>query len=96
MVLWEYTFMMKGWIKTTVELPDDLFIATKKRAAELHRPMRDLIVCGLRLQLHAPAAPSAKPRSRGIRWVVVAGGLPPGIDLSDRTSMYEGLLEMRR
>ena len=30
------------------------------------------------------------PRSAAaIRWVTVAGGLPPGVDVADRESMYE-------
>ena len=74
--------------RTTVELPEALLIAAKKRAADLGRPLRELIESGLRTQLAAPTRP---PRRRPIQWVTVEGGLPPGMDVSDRTSIYRKL-----
>ncbi len=38
-------------MKTTVELPDDLLISAKKRAAELRCSLRTLIERGLRHEL---------------------------------------------
>lgn len=38
-------------MKTTVDLPDDLVIAAKQRAAELRQPLRALIERGLRAEL---------------------------------------------
>ena len=38
-------------MKTTIELPDELLVEAKKRAAELRRPLRRLIEDGLRAQL---------------------------------------------
>ena len=75
---------MLSRMKTTVELPDDLFIEAKKRAAELRQPLRALIERGLRMEL-----------GRGIRWVTVAGGLPRGVDVSDRAAMHEWLRKQR-
>jgi len=67
-------------MKTTIELPDDLLIAAKRRAAELKVPLRRLIEEGLRARL---AASVRRPvRSRRIRWITVDGGLPPGLDLA--------------
>jgi hypothetical protein len=40
-------------MKITIELPNDLFIAAKKRAAELRLPLRELVEKGLRHQLGA-------------------------------------------
>jgi hypothetical protein len=81
-------------MKTTVDLPDDLFIAAKKRAAELRQPLRALIERSLRAELGLAAGPPAgKPRT--IRWVTVAGGLPPGVDVSDRALMHEWLRQQR-
>lgn len=74
-------------MKTTIELPDELLIRAKQRAAELRRPLRALVADGLRLQL-AQAARS-KRRPAKIRWVTAPGGLPPGLDLSDRAKMHE-------
>ena len=74
-------------MKTTVDLPDELLIRAKKRAAETRTPLRLLIERGLRHELagrsHAPTGSSP----RKIRWVVVPGGLPPGVDVADRSSL---------
>jgi hypothetical protein len=77
-------------VKTTVELPDDLLIAAKKRAAETRTTLRAILERGLRRELAEPnrAKPRARPR---IRWVTHPGGLPPGLDVSDRDAMYEWL-----
>ena len=75
-------------MKTTIELPDDLLIAAKKRAAELRRPLRRVIEEGLRATLQSQRGRKSGRPAR-IRWTTVAGGLPPGLDLSDRASMTE-------
>ena len=80
-------------MKTTLELPDELFVAAKKRAAEERRPLRDLVERGIRAQLQRPT-PAARER-RGIRWVTVKGGLPPGLDVSDRAAMHDKLRRFR-
>ncbi|MBI4874684.1 MAG: hypothetical protein HY822_08625 [Acidobacteria bacterium] len=77
-------------MKTTVELPDDLLIEVKKLAAERRTTIRALIERGLRRELAQPAD-RAKRRGPAIRWVTVKGGLPPGLDVSDRTRMVDWL-----
>ena len=85
---------MLSRMKTTVELPDDLFIEAKKRAADLRQPLRALIERGLRMELGRGAGRRGdKPRR--IRWVTVAGGLPRGVDVSDRAAMHEWLRKQR-
>lgn len=80
-------------MKTTVDLPDDLFIAAKKRAAELREPLRALIERGLRAELgRTRQRPNIRRR---IRWVTVEGGLPPGVDVADRAAMHEWLRQQR-
>jgi hypothetical protein len=81
-------------MKTTIDLADDLMIAAKKRAAELRRPMRQLVESGLRRELGARPQRPARARA-GIRWVTVRGGLPPGLDLGDRAAMAEWLSRKR-
>jgi hypothetical protein len=77
-------------MKTTIELPDELLIAAKKRAAEIRRPLRSLIEEGLRWRLALRDRP--KPaRSRTIRWVTVKGGLPADLDITDREKMHDWL-----
>jgi hypothetical protein len=74
-------------MKTTIELPDELFVAAKKRAAELRCSLKTLIERGLRHELRQPRR-TARPKRRRIRWVTVRGGFPPGMDVADRESMY--------
>src|SRR5215471_6019149 len=60
---------------TTIDLPDELLTAAKKRAAELRCSLQELLERGLRHELSV--APATRPRrSRRIRWVTVRGGLP--------------------
>jgi hypothetical protein len=79
---------MVNRMKTTIELPDALLIAAKKRAAELRQPLRQLIEDGLRRQL-AISQEEKKARRKKFRWVTAKGGLPPGLDLSDRAQMHD-------
>ena len=81
-----------GCMKTTVELPDELLIAAKKRAAELRRPLRSLIEEGLRSVLNQD---QPKPRKKTLRLVTVKGGLAKDLDVSNRESMYEWLRKNR-
>jgi hypothetical protein len=81
-------------MKTTLDLPDDLFVAAKQRAARERIPLRAIVERGLRAQLHPGKARSDRPR-RKLRWITVDGGIPPGIDLSDREAMHEWLRRSR-
>ena len=74
-------------MKTTIDIPDALMIRAKKRAAELRRPVRELVIEGLLARLNEKPSPTAAKKPVKIRWVVSQGGPPPGVDLSDRTSM---------
>ena len=76
---------MVSRMKTTVDISDDLLIEAKKRAVELHRPLRALVEEGLRLRL---AAPGAHDRPK-IKWVVAEGGAPAAV--RERDTMYEWL-----
>jgi hypothetical protein len=73
-------------VKTTVELPDELLIEAKRRAAAERRPLRALFEEGLRMVLRKP---DGKPRKKQVRLVTVKGGLPKDLDLSSRDAMYE-------
>ncbi|PYO52667.1 MAG: hypothetical protein DMD84_08745 [Candidatus Rokuibacteriota bacterium] len=63
-----------------------MFVAAKKRAAELRCSLKALIERGLRKELRRPR--SGQRRRRRIGWVTVRGGVPPGMDVADRESMY--------
>ena len=77
-------------VKTTIEIPDDLLIAAKKRAAEERTTLRRLFARGLRRELDS-VGPGPRAEERRIRWVVVEGGLPPGLDVADRERMHDWL-----
>ena len=79
-------------MKTTIEIPDDLLIEAKKRAAEERITLRRLFARGLRRELDA-TSPRHRSRERTIHWVVVHGGLPLGLDLADRERMHDSLRE---
>ena len=73
-------------MKTTIEIEDELFVAAKKRAAELHRSLRSLIEDALGAELDRLRS---RKRRRKIRWVTVDGGLPPVLEVSNREKMWE-------
>jgi hypothetical protein len=75
-----------GHMKTTIDLPDELLIEAKKKAAEQRRPLRSIVEEGLRMVLRKPPT---IPRKRQVRLITVKGGLPRGLDLSNREAMYE-------
>jgi len=76
-------------MKTTIELPDDLVIAAKKKAAETRTSLRAILERALRRELAQPENGRRAVRRRKLRLLVVDGGLPPGLDVSNREKMYE-------
>ena len=80
-------------MKTTIELPEDLLIAAKRKAVETRTTLRDIIQRALRQELRQSGS-RRKRRSR-IRWVTLPGGLPPGLDLSDRSKMWNWMQNER-
>jgi hypothetical protein len=81
-------------MKTTIDLPDELLIAAKQRAAELRCTLRTLIERGLRHELAGRTRSRTRRRPR-IRWVTSPGGLPPGLDVRDRAAMHDWLRRHR-
>ena len=79
-------------MKTTIELPDDLFVVAKKAAVERRTTLRDLIERGLRREL---TEPRRVRKTRRITWVTVNGGLPPSVDLTNREDLYNWLRDER-
>ena len=82
-------------MKTTVDLPDDLMIAAKQRAAELHEPLRALIERGLRSEIGRTTVQGTGGKPVAIRWVTVPGGIPAGVDVADRSAMHDWLRQQR-
>jgi len=82
-------------MKTTIELPDDLFVAAKRRAAEDRTTLRALVERGLRSQLRRRQAAARRTATPAIAWVSADGGLPDGLDLRDRASMHDWMRARR-
>jgi hypothetical protein len=83
---------MVSHMKTTVDLPDNLLIAAKKRAAETRTTLRAILERGLRRELRTSSGSRpGRARRRVIRWVTAEGGLPPGLNVADRVEMHEWL-----
>ena len=86
---------MLSHMKTTVDIPDELFIAAKKRAAELRQPLRELFERGLRAEISRPATTAGRSKAVKLTWVTVDGGLPAGVDFNDRAAMHDWLSGQR-
>jgi hypothetical protein len=73
-------------MKTTIDLPDDLFVSAKKAAVERRTTLLDIGERGLRRELASPPAPA---RRRKIQWVTVNEGLPPDVDVANREQLVD-------
>jgi len=80
-------------MKTTIELPDDLFLQAKRKALENRTTLRQIVERALRQELRGGKRAARRPRR--IRWITSPGGLPPGLDLSDRTEMWDWIKRER-
>ena len=81
-------------MKTTVELPDDLLLEAKRKALGTRTTLRGIMERALRRELRQTGnRPPRRPRR--IRWVTSAGGVPPDLDVSDRSKMWEWMQKER-
>lgn len=80
-------------MKTTIDLPDDLLIEAKQRAARDRTTMRALVERALRRDLKRSGNPAG--RRAKVRWVTVDGPLPEGLNLADRAAMIDWLRDDR-
>lgn len=74
-------------MKTTVDLPDELLVEAKKRAAEERTSLRELLARSLRRELGSAGVSRESPKT--IAWTVVDGGLPAGLEVRRRSAMYD-------
>ena len=80
-------------MKTTVELPEDLLLEAKRKALETRTTLRDIVERALRRELRQSAG--RRTRRRRIRWITSSGGLPPDLDVSDRSKMWDWIEKER-
>ena len=74
-------------MRTTVDLNDELFRQVKSRATADGTSFKQIVEAALRTYLGS--APRAKPYR--LKWRTEAGGLQPGIDLSDWSTVKRAL-----
>jgi len=87
--LWEYGFMAK----TTLDISESLMIRVKKRAAELRLSMKSVVEAALTNYLKGSR--SEKKSFSQIEWKTVDGGLPRGLNVSDREKMVHWLRDRK-
>jgi plasmid stability protein len=75
-------------MRTTVRLDDDLYREVKARAAREGRTVASVLEDAVRIGMRRPAAAEAKPF---INVPSGRGGVMPGVDLSDNSSLSEFL-----
>ena len=74
-------------VRTTIDLPDDLLVELKKRAASSRRTLKAVIEDSLR---QAVARRGAGRKAGPIRLTTYgAGGLQPGVDLDDGAALLD-------
>ena len=74
-------------VRTTIDLPDDLLVELKKRAASSRRTLKAIIEDSLR-QAVARRGPGRK--TRPVRLTTYGeGGLQPGVDLDDGAALLD-------
>ena len=79
-------------MRTTIEIGDELFRQAKRRAADDHVTLREIVEKALRGYL----GPRPRRKKYKLRWGPgQKGRLMPGVDLDDRDSLYE-IMEGRR
>ena len=78
------------YVKTTVEINDELLLLAKRYAVDNRTTLRSLIERGLDLLLNKKA--DSRPRKK-VKWVT-ADGPVPAIDFSNRERMYDWIEEV--
>lgn len=77
-------------MRTTVDIPDEVFRAAKRRAADEGKTLREVIETALRLHLSGPSPLS----DYKLEWRTEKGRLQPGVRLDDRDALFD-LMEGR-
>jgi hypothetical protein len=73
-------------VRTTVDLPDDLLIEAKERAAREGRSLSDVVSDAVRGSFAGAGAPKRKPVKLP---QYGRGGLQPGVELDDSAALLD-------
>jgi hypothetical protein len=80
-------------MKTTIDLPDDLLMEAKKAAVDRRTTLKGLMERALRREL--AAKPGRPKKNKKIRWVIVKGGVAPGVNIRSRVEMLDWVMDDR-
>jgi hypothetical protein len=79
-------------MRSTVDLPDELFRRAKRRAADDGVTFRAVLETALRRYLDGVESPRKRYR---LRWRTEKGRLRPGVRLDDRAALFDLMGERR-
>lgn len=74
-------------MRTTLDLDDKLMRELKKHAADTGQTLTRIVESALRDSVARRKQKTATAFK--LRWITVKGRLQPGVDVSDRTSLYD-------
>lgn len=77
------------WVKTTVEVNDDLLLRAKQVAASEGVTLKVLFEEGLRLTLLQRSRPTKNRERVRLPVCSASGGVMPGVDLTDSASLED-------
>jgi hypothetical protein len=77
-----------GFMKTTIDLPDDVFLKAKILAAERSMTFKEVVVQGLKLMTEAPPAADRKAALKRLLKAMQAGNTEPMVPLK-REEIYD-------
>ncbi len=81
---------MVHFMKTTIDISDELLVQAKKYAAENRCTLRQVIETSLRHELQRRRKPRNERQGK-IRWVTVPGEPPADLDPTSREAMHDWL-----
>jgi len=79
-------------MRTTLNIDDELMKRVKEKAARSGKTMTEIVEEALMREV---AGVAEKPAQFKLHWVTAEGPPAPGVDLSDRDSLYDSM-ERRR
>jgi hypothetical protein len=71
-------------MRSTIDIPDELFRRAKRRAADDGVPLRAVFEAALRRYLEGGEATTYR-----LRWRTESGRLRPGVRLDDRSALFD-------
>jgi hypothetical protein len=80
---------MFTWMRTTLDLDDDLLIEAKRLAAERRTTLTAVLEDALRIVVRRAGEPKRRRRSTLPTFGVPGEGFMPGVDISDNVALLD-------